>query len=118
IVFNGAIYNYPELRKELQEKGYQFASTGDTEVIIKAWHAWGPQALERFYGMFAFALWERDSGLTFLARDRLGIKPLYFNLDAQRLHFASSLPALLRGRLNDTSLDLQALHHYFSFHAV
>ncbi len=118
IVFNGAIYNYPELREELQQKGYQFASTGDTEVIIKAWHAWGPQALDRFHGMFAFALWERDSGLTFLVRDRLGIKPLYYTLDARRLHFASSLPALLRGGMVDSALDLQALHHYLSFHAV
>lgn len=118
IVFNGAIYNYPALREELQQKGYQFSSTGDTEVIIKAWHAWGPQALERFHGMFAFALWERDSGMTFLVRDQLGIKPLYYTLDARGLHFASSLPALLRGGMVDGALDLQALHHYLSLHAV
>jgi asparagine synthase (glutamine-hydrolysing) len=118
VVFNGAIYNHHELRKELTAKGYQFVSTGDTEVIIKAWHAWGPKALDRFYGMFAFALWERDSGMTYLARDRLGIKPLYYTLDDKRLHFASSLPALLKGGGVDTSLDPKALHHYLSFHAV
>ncbi|MEC4717920.1 N-acetylglutaminylglutamine amidotransferase [Noviherbaspirillum sp. CPCC 100848] len=118
IVFNGAIYNHHELREELKGAGYQFASTGDTEVIIKAWHAWGPKALDRFYGMFAFALWERDSGVTYFARDRLGIKPLYYSLDTRRLRFASSLPALLVGGDIDTSLDLQALHHYMSFHAV
>jgi asparagine synthase (glutamine-hydrolysing) len=118
VVFNGAIYNHHELRKELAAKGYQFVSTGDTEVIIKAWHAWGPKALDRFYGMFAFALWERDSGMTFLARDRLGIKPLYYTLDDKRLHFASSLPALLKGGGVDTSLDPDALHHYLTFHAV
>lgn len=118
IVFNGAIYNHHELRAELREAGYQFASNGDTEVIIKAWHAWGPKALDRFYGMFAFALWERDSGMTYLARDRLGIKPLYYSLNNERLRFASALPALLKGGDIDTSLDLQALHHYLTFHAV
>lgn len=118
IVFNGAIYNHHELRAELIGMGYQFVSNGDTEVIIKAWHAWGPKALDRFFGMFAFALWERDSGMTFLARDRLGIKPLYYTLNEQRMHFASSLPALLKAGDVDTSLDPQALHHYLTFHAV
>ena len=98
--------------------GYQFSSTGDTEVIVKAWHAWGPASLERLYGMFAFALWERDSGVTYLVRDRLGIKPLYYTQDAARLRFASTLPALLQGDGVDTSLDPQALHHYLSWHAV
>jgi asparagine synthase (glutamine-hydrolysing) len=118
IVFNGAIYNHHELRDELKGKGYQFISTGDTEVIIKAWHAWGPAALDRFHGMFAFALWERDSGVTYLARDRLGIKPLYYTQDQSRLRFASTLPALLEGDGVDTSLDPEALHHYLSWHAV
>ena len=118
IVFNGAIYNHHALREELRAAGYQFSSTGDTEVIIKAWHAWGPKALDRFFGMFAFALWERDSGITYLARDRLGIKPLYYTVNTERLHFASALPALLKGGDINTSLDLEALHYYMSFHAV
>jgi len=118
IVFNGAIYNHHELRAELTGMGYQFVSTGDTEVIIKAWHAWKEKALDRFYGMFAFALWERDSGMTYLARDRLGIKPLYYTLTNDRMRFASTLPALIRGGGVDTSLDPQALHHYMTFHAV
>jgi asparagine synthase (glutamine-hydrolysing) len=118
IVFNGAIYNYPELRQELIAAGYQFVSTGDTEVIVKAWHAWGPAALDRFLGMFAFAIWDRDSGITWLARDRLGIKPLYYTQDAARLRFASTLPGLLAAGDVDTSLDPQALHYYFSLHAV
>ena len=118
IVFNGAIYNHHALRAELGGMGYRFASTGDTEVIIKAWHAWGPASLDRLYGMFAFALWERDSGMTYLARDRLGVKPLYYTQDGSRLRFASTLPALLEGDGIDTSLDLQALHHYLSWHAV
>jgi asparagine synthase (glutamine-hydrolysing) len=118
VVFNGAIYNHHELREELRAAGYQFVSSGDTEVIIKAWHAWGPKALDRFYGMFAFALWDRDSGMTWLARDRLGIKPLYYTANKERMHFASSLPALLKGGDIDTSLDPEALHYYMSFHAV
>ncbi len=79
IVFNGAIYNHPGLRKELQALGYSFNSEGDTEVVLKAYHAWGAACLEHFKGMFAFAIWERDSEKTFIARDRLGIKPLYFS---------------------------------------
>ncbi len=118
VVFNGAIYNHRELREELATRGYAFSSTGDTEVIIKAWHAWGPKALERFQGMFAFALWERDSGVTYLARDRLGIKPLYYTKDARRLRFASTLPALLVAGEVDTTIDRTALHHYLTFHSV
>jgi asparagine synthase (glutamine-hydrolysing) len=118
IVFNGAIYNHHALREELSARGYVFASTGDTEVIIKAWHAWGPAALDRLTGMFAFALWERDTGVTHLVRDRLGIKPLYYTQDARRLRFASTLPALLAGGDVDTALDPVALHHYMSLHAV
>ena len=77
IVFNGCIYNYPELRAELEGQGYRFFSHGDTEVILKAYHAWGPRCVDKLYGMFAFAIWERDSGRVVLGRDRLGIKPLY-----------------------------------------
>lgn len=118
VIFNGAIYNHPALRQELQALGYHFVSTGDTEVIIKAWHAWGEKALDRFLGMFAFALWERDSGITYLARDRLGIKPLYYTRNDQRLRFASTLPALLAAGDVDTAINPQALHHYLSMHAV
>ncbi len=118
IVFNGAIYNHHELRAELSHMGYQFASVGDTEVIIKAWHAWGEKALDRFYGMFAFALWERDSGVTYLARDRLGIKPLYYARTKDAIYFASTLPALLEAKEIDTSIDPEALHYYLTFHAV
>jgi asparagine synthase (glutamine-hydrolysing) len=118
IVFNGCIYNFRSLREELAAKGYRFFSTGDTEVILKAYHAWGPACVERFYGMFAFALWERDSGRVILARDRLGIKPLYYAEAGGRLRFASSLPALLAAGDVDTTIDRAALHHYMSFHAV
>ncbi|MFU8839324.1 MAG: N-acetylglutaminylglutamine amidotransferase [Nitriliruptoraceae bacterium] len=119
IAFNGCIYNYQELRAELQaERGYRFFSTSDTEVVLKAYHAWGDRFVERLQGMFAFVLHERDTGRTFLARDRFGIKPLYLAETPGRLRFASTLPALVAGGGIDTSIDPVALHHYLSFHAV
>jgi asparagine synthase (glutamine-hydrolysing) len=118
IVFNGCIYNFRELRTELIAKGFQFFSTGDTEVILKAYAAWGPQCIDRFIGMFAFAIWERDTGRLVLARDRLGIKPLYYAHTPTGFRFASTLPALLVAGDIDVSIDRKALHHYMSWHAV
>jgi asparagine synthase (glutamine-hydrolysing) len=118
VVFNGCIYNFRELRSELQEKGYGFYSQGDTEVILKAYHAWGRGCVRKFKGMFAFAVWERDSGRVVIARDRLGIKPLYYTEGAGFFRFASTLPALLAAGGVDTSLDPVAMHHFFSFHAA
>ena len=118
MVFNGAIYNYPELRRELEALGYAFFSEGDTEVLLKGWHAWGEQLLPRLNGMFAFAIFARDSGELFLARDRLGVKPLYLSRTDRRLRFSSSLPSLLQGGDIDGALDPVALNHYMSFHAV
>ena len=118
LVFNGTIYNYPELRKELQDKGYHFFSHGDTEVIIKAWHAWGEQCVERLHGMFAFALWDMEKKQLFLARDRMGIKPLYYTKTNQGFRFASNIQALLAGGVVDTSIDPVALHHQLTLHAV
>jgi asparagine synthase (glutamine-hydrolysing) len=117
-VFNGCIYNYRELRGDLAAKGYRFFSQGDTEVILKAYAEWGPRCVERFHGMFAFAVWERDSGRVVLVRDRLGIKPLYYAELPGRLRFASTLPALLAAGGVDTGIDPVALHHYMSWHAV
>jgi asparagine synthase (glutamine-hydrolysing) len=105
IVFNGCIYNFRDLRLELIGKGYRFFSQGDTEVILKSYHAWGKRCVRRFKGMFAFAIWERDSGRVVLVRDRLGIKPLYYTENGQRFRFASALPALLAGGDLDTSID-------------
>ncbi|WP_163549431.1 N-acetylglutaminylglutamine amidotransferase [Candidatus Frankia nodulisporulans] len=116
--FNGCIYNYQQLRDELTAAGYRFFSTSDTEVIGKAYHRWGVHCVDHFAGMFAFAVAERDTGRLVLARDRLGIKPLYYAVDAERLRFASTLPALLAGGGISSDLDLVALHHYFSFHSV
>ena len=118
VAFNGCIYNYKELRAELEGKGYRFFSHGDTEVVIKAWHAWGKEAPKRFHGMFAFAVDERDSGRLALVRDRLGIKPLYYSEHRDGIRFASTLPALLKAGDVDTSIDPVALHYYMTFHAV
>ena len=118
IVFNGAIYNHPELRAELRQKGYNFYSEGDTEVILKAYDHWGIDCVQHFHGMFAFAIWERDSGRTILARDRLGIKPMYLHQSGARLRIASTLPALLAAGDVSGEIDPVALHRYLSFHAV
>ena len=118
MVFNGAIYNYPELRAELESLGYQFFSGGDTEVLLKGYHAWGEALLPKLNGMFAFAIWERDRQRLFIARDRLGVKPLYLSRTGARLRFASTLPALLQGGDIDTNINPVALNHYLSFHAV
>jgi asparagine synthase (glutamine-hydrolysing) len=117
-VFNGLIYNYRELRAELESAGYHFFSTSDTEVLLKAFKHWGPACVERFLGMFAFAVADRDTGVLTLGRDRLGIKPLYLAEGQGRLRFASSLPALLEAGGIDTSIDPIALHHYMTFHSV
>ncbi len=118
LVFNGCIYNYKELRKELQDHGYRFFSTADSEVVIKAFHHWGVRCVDHFKGMFAFVIADRDTGVVTLARDRLGIKPLYLASSPGRLRFASTVRALLKSGGVDTELDRQALHHYMSFHAV
>ncbi|GAB1339557.1 N-acetylglutaminylglutamine amidotransferase [Streptomyces sp. E-15] len=117
-VFNGCVYNYEELRAELQGLGHRFRSTSDTEVILKAYRQWGTDCVDRFYGMFAFALVEHRTGRLILGRDRLGIKPLYLSRTAGRLRFASSLPALLAGGDVDTALDPVAVHQYLSWHAT
>ncbi|MDY7085958.1 MAG: N-acetylglutaminylglutamine amidotransferase [Actinomycetota bacterium] len=118
LVFNGCIYNYKQLREELRGHGYTFFSTSDTEVVLKAYHRWGADCVQRFLGMFAFVIVEHGTGTVMLARDRLGIKPLYLAETPGRLRFASTLPALLDAGDVDTSIDKVALQHYMTFHSV
>ena len=123
VAFNGCIYNYPELRQQLLAKGYRFFSHSDTEVVLKGYREWGERVVDHLKGMFAFAIAENDSGRVILARDRLGVKPLYWcdvtDADGSgALRFASSLPALVAAGGVDTELDPVALHHYLSFHSV
>ena len=118
LVFNGTIYNYPELREQLIAKGYQFFSEGDSEVILKAYAEWGEDCPKHLHGMFAFAIWDTARQSLFLARDRFGIKPLYYSFGSACLRFASTSQALLAGGDVNTSIDPVALHHHFSLHAV
>ena len=118
LAFNGTIYYYPALRAELIERGHVFHSDGDTEVILRAYAEWGEACVERLHGMFAFALWDPRVGQLFLARDRLGIKPLYYAELAGAVRFASSTQALLAAGGVDTAIDPVALHHQFTLHAV
>ncbi|MCB1857611.1 MAG: N-acetylglutaminylglutamine amidotransferase [Gammaproteobacteria bacterium] len=118
LVFNGTIYNYPVLRAELKGRGYHFYSDSDTEVILKAWHAWGDACVERLHGMFAFAIWDQRSKQLFLARDRLGIKPFYYTADPTRFRFASNTQALLAAGGVDTRIDPEGLHYQLTLHGV
>lgn len=118
LVFNGTIYNHPELRAELKAKGHHFFSEGDTETILKAYAEWGEDAPKHLLGMFAFAIWDMRRKVLFLARDRMGIKPLYYAADGKRFRFASNTQALLATPGIDTRLDPLAIHNLFSLHAV
>jgi asparagine synthase (glutamine-hydrolysing) len=118
LVFNGTIYNHPELRSELKARGHHFFSEGDTEVILKAYAEWGEDAPKHLLGMFAFAIWDMRKKTLFVARDRMGIKPLYYAADGKSFRFASNTQALLTTPGIDTSLDPLAIHNLFSLHAV
>ena len=115
VVFNGEIYNFRELTNELLEAGHRFRTHCDTEVIVHAWEEWGEDCVRRFRGMFAFAVWDRNRRRLFLARDRLGIKPLYYaQLADGRFLFGSELKALLECHELPRELDPRAVEDYFS----
>ncbi len=115
VVFNGEIYNYQELIPELTQLGHTFRTKSDTEVIVHAWEQWGEACVGRFRGMFAFALWDRNQDVLFLARDRLGVKPLHYALlDDGTLLFGSELKAILAHGGMDRSLDPLAVEEYFA----
>ena len=115
IVFNGEIYNYQELRAELHARGHRFATNTDTEVIVHAYETWGSDALLRLRGMFGLAIWDERSGALLLARDRVGIKPLYFSEVNGRLYFGSEIKSILCAPDVPRDIDLEALDHYLSF---
>ena len=117
LVFNGTIYNYKSLRDQLTSKGYTFFSQSDTEVILKAYHFWGENCVKYLDGMFAFAIWDSSSHQLFVARDRMGIKPLYFNTTSEAFTFASNSQALLTQSL-DKSINPIALQQQLSLHGV
>jgi asparagine synthase (glutamine-hydrolysing) len=118
ISYNGEIYNFAEIRKELERLGYSFHSHTDTEVILKAYEQWGVNCLSRFNGMFAFALWDARLQRLWLVRDRLGIKPLFYSRQPDRLLFASEIKAILCDPVVERKINLTALHHYLSLNYV
>jgi asparagine synthase (glutamine-hydrolysing) len=118
LVYNGEIYNFQELRAELEALGYQFHSRTDTEVVLHAYAEWGEGSLERFNGMFAFAIWDKERQELFLARDRFGVKPLYYTLQGSSLLFGSEVKAILAHPTYRTAMDKEALLEYFTFQNI
>lgn len=114
VVYNGEIYNFVDLKSELEEKGHRFQSRCDTEVIVHAYEEYGVACLDKFRGIFAFALYDEKKRRVFLARDRLGIKPLYYYVDNQSIYFASEVKAILEGLAIRSSVSLEALDFYLS----
>ena len=116
VVYNGEIYNFPDLMSELRDRGHSFRTRCDTEVIVHAWEEWGEQCVDRFRGMFAFAIWDRNKQTAFLARDRLGIKPLYYSmLPNGHLVFSSELKALLLHPRLSKKIEPQSVEEYFAY---
>ena len=118
LVFNGAIYNFRELRTELAGSGWSFHTECDTEVLLAAFARWGPACVPRLRGMFAFAVWDESEQSLFLARDPFGIKPLYYRHTPAGLRFASELNALTAADSAPAEIDPVAVHDYLSWLAV
>jgi asparagine synthase (glutamine-hydrolysing) len=112
IVYNGEIYNYKELRNELQDLGHVFKNQSDTEVLITAWSQWGPESLKKIIGMFAFAIYDQIDQTLTLARDAFGIKPLFYRNDVDSIYFASELPALIKLIPEKLNINLQRSYDY------
>jgi asparagine synthase (glutamine-hydrolysing) len=115
VVFNGEIYNFPELKKDLESRGHAFYTKTDTEILVHLYEEMREGLLEEINGMFAFALWDKKSKKLFLARDRIGIKPLYYSYNSNGLAFSSEPKALLQLPWIEGKLDLQGLSHYLSY---
>lgn len=119
VVYNGEIYNFADIRRELVAKGHRFTTHTDTEVIVHGYEQWGEAVLDRFNGMFALALWDERTDTLWIARDRLGVKPLYYYLDERRLIFASEIKALLAHPDLPREIDPKGLMNYLAYgHAV
>ena len=118
LVFNGEIYNFVELREELEKKGHVFRTRSDTEVIVHGYEEWGLDCVSRFNGIFAFALWDGNSKRLFLARDHLGVKPLYYVRVGRRLLFGSEIKSLLADPDCPREIDLKALGQLFTLRYV
>lgn len=115
IVFNGEVFNYVELRPELEALGHRFTTHSDTEVILHAYEAWGAECVHRFNGQFVFAIYDVRSHQLFIARDRLGVRPLFYAIQDGQLIFASEIKAILASQRVDARIDLQSLNETFTF---
>lgn len=118
ITYNGEIYNFVNLRVELKSKGYNFTSNSDTEVVLKAYAEWGEECVKKFNGMFAFAIWDKKEKSLFIARDRYGIKPLYYCFKKDVFIFASEIKSILKHPKYKVKVSLEALNEYFSFQNI
>ena len=118
LVYNGEMFNHESLRRELLALGHRFRGHCDSEVVVHAYEAWGPRCVERFRGFFAFALWDGGRRQLVLARDRIGIKPLYYAVTADRLVFGSEIKAILEHPDVPRGMDLQAMYHYLGYEFV
>lgn len=118
ITFNGEIYNFPELRKELEAKGHVFRSHTDTETIVHLWEEEGVNCVDRLRGMFAFAIWDEKAGSLFLARDRFGKKPLFYSITGDRVVFGSEIKAILQDPDFKIEPDIMAIHQYLAYQSV
>jgi len=115
MVFNGEVYNFREIRKVLEEKGYQFESDSDSEVVLASFQQWGCDCVDRFIGMFAFAIWDIQEQKMWLCRDRVGVKPLYYGWDGQTFWFGSEMKALLAFKHWTPDVNKQALGEFFQY---
>ncbi|MFD0672943.1 asparagine synthase (glutamine-hydrolyzing) [Cohnella sp. GCM10027633] len=113
VVYNGELYNAPELKKELEATGYRFRTTCDTEVLLQAYVEWGPACVEKFNGIFAFAIWRTDEEKLFMARDRLGVKPLFYRREEGRLLFGSEAKSILAHPDVPAEIDAEGLAELF-----
>ncbi len=118
VIFNGEIYNFQEVREELLKRGHEFQSNTDTEIIVHGYEEWGVETIHRFRGMFTFALWDTKKRRLWLARDRIGIKPLYYYRSGSKLIFASEIKAILKDLSVPRKLHRQALYDYLGFEFV
>ncbi len=118
IIHNGEVYNFQNLRIQLEAKGYMFHSTTDTEVVLKSYQEWGEKCVEHFNGMFAFAIWDVKNKKLFIARDRYGIKPVYYFYKNGEFIFGSEIKSILQHPSYSVSVSLKALNEYFSFQNI
>jgi len=118
IVYNGEVYNFPDIKKELLARGHRFKSHTDTEVVLKSYQEYGPRCLDKFNGMFAFAIWDEEKKEIFLARDRIGIKPLYYYYKDGMLIFGSEIKSILQADRVKREVNLQSMYYYLGYEFV